>query len=102
MAYNGTKRQNGGPSIRDRQLIEEIPKTERTSICVNRVEMDNGEINIDIRNWYTTQLDPDTPRPSQKGIWLRVEDAYKVAQAITRYYKGSVEGNIKGGGAHES
>ncbi len=78
-------RNNKRPAIKERNNLATIPKTERTDVQVNEVITEDGNKHIDIRNWYTTEFDPDTPRPSQSGIWLPAEMAEYIGQALLDY-----------------
>lgn len=83
---NGGKGKRG-PAIVDRKNFGSVQKTEATSIEINLVTTEDGTQAVDVRNWFTTQYAPDTKQPSSKGIWLPVEDAAEVAQAVLKAVK---------------
>lgn len=86
-----TYRRSSGPDIRKKETLIKMAKTERTEIQVNIITTGTGEKFVDIRNWYTTQAEPDLLRPSSGGIWIPEAAVPDIIKALQKHYKPSEE-----------
>lgn len=85
MAYESNDKQ---------EVVGTIGLTNFTELRISTVNSEEGFKAIDIRNWYSTQKDPDM-KPTQKGVRIKKEDLAEVLNIILSNLDEETSGTLK-------
>ena len=65
--------------------IAELNRREDSSLCLDRVQFEGGEVAYDLRVWHFRPFGEKDPG---RGLILRPRDLRALYEALLRYYKG--------------